>query len=355
MKFSAAAFLAMIMAGVPLLACGGGEPEPGAQPPESEAPQSSAEAPPAELEAPPAESEVWEGDVAAAARLLRPPEGTEADWEILREKTIWAWELGLDTLSMGESMAFLGLSFVGAPYVANTLELPGSEQVVVNLQEMDCVTFVENVLALAHFIRKAEPGTLDSDAETQALYKRLLRQIRYRGGRVDGYPSRLHYFSDWILDNEAKGLVQEITRELGGVEDPRAIDFMSTHPQAYRQLANPVVFRAIQNQEVYLSGLVRYRIPEGEMAAGISRIQDGDIIAATSTVQGLDVGHTGLALWQDNALHLLHAPNVDGSVEVSDLPLAERVWRLEGMDGIRVVRPLPQDSQLGGSGPGASP
>ena len=317
----------LFLGALSLVACTGEDPAPGDQSPESEE---------------------WGGDVAAAARLLRPPEGTEADWEILREKAIWAWELGLDTLSMGESMAGRGLSFVGTPYVANTLELPGSEQVVVNLQEMDCVTFVENVLALAHFIREADEELLESDLETQSLYKRILTGIRYRGGRVNGYPSRLHYFSEWILDAEAKELVREVTEDLGGVEDYRAIDFMTTHPESYRQLANPPVFQAMENTEVYLSGLTRYRIPQDEIATWSSWIQDGDIIAATSTVEGLDVVHTGLALWREGVLHLLHAPNVGETVEVSDLPLAQRVMRLESMDGIRVVRPL--EPGVGGDG-----
>ena len=311
--------LLVILGGLPVLACGGEGPTPGEDS---------------------VGSEEWGGDVAAAARLLRPPEGTEADWEILREKAIWSWELGLDTLPMGESMAFLGLSLVGTPYVANTLDLPGSEQVVVNLQEMDCVTFVENVLALAHFIRAANPKTLESDLETRGLYQRILTRIRYRSGRVDGYPSRLHYFTDWILRNESKGLVRELTAELGGVEDHRAIDFMSAHPEAYRQMANPLIFDAIRDLEFHLSTLTRYRIPQDQIPTWSSWIRDGDIIAATSTVEGLDVGHTGLALWRDGDLHLLHAPNVGGTVEVSDLPLAERIMRLESMDGIRVVRPL---------------
>ena len=295
---------------------------------------------PSESEADQAQGEEWAGDISAAARLLRPPEGTEADWQILREKAIWAWELGVDTLPMGESMAFLGVSFVGTKYVPATLELPGSEQVVVNLQELDCVTFVENTLALALFIRQVEPEILDSDFETQAAYRRILSRIRYRGGRVDGYPSRLHYFSDWILDNEAKGLVEDVTADLGGEEDFRAIDYMSNHPDAYRQLSNPVVFNAIQDREFYLSSLGRYMIPKDEIAQRTSWIQDGDIIAATSAVDGLDVAHTGLAFWRDGVLHLLHAPLVGEAVEVSDLPLAERILRIESQDGIRVVRPL---------------
>lgn len=317
-------FLLVLLAGLVLWGCGGSDTE-------SE------------------ESEEWGGDVAAAARLLRPHEGTEEDWQILRDKAIWSWELGLDTLPMGESMAFIGLSFVGTKYVPATLELPGEEEVVVNLQELDCVTFVENVLALALFIRQAEPEILESEMETQARYRRILTRIRYRRGRVDGYPSRLHYFTDWILDNQAKGLVQEVTADLGGEEDFRAIDFMSTHPESYRQLANPMVLNAIQDREFYLSGLGRYRIPQEEIATRSSWIQDGDIIAATSTVDGLDVAHTGLAFWRDGALHLLHAPLVGEVVEVSRIPLADRILRIEGQDGIRVIRPQePGASEMGG-------
>ena len=162
---------------------------------------------------------------------------------------------------------------------------------------------------------------------------------------MDGYPSRLHYFTDWILDNEAKGLVREITVELGGVEDIGALDFMSQHPEAYRQLANPLDLRAIQERESYLSGLSRYRIPQEEIPAVSTWVEDGDIIAATSTVEGLDVAHTGLALWQNGSLYLLHAPLVGEVVEVSRLPLADRVSRIEGQDGIRVIRPLEVEAE----------
>jgi hypothetical protein len=296
------------------------------------------------------DSEVWEGDVEAAALLLRPKEGTPDDWRILREKAIWAWELGLDTLSMGESMVYLGLSFLDSRYTPGTLELPGSEELVVNLQELDCVTFVENVLALAQFIRSAKPRIAESEFETKTLYRQILTRIRYRGGRIDGYPSRLHYFSDWILDNESKGFVREVTEQLEGIEDARAVDFMSEHPESYRQLANPLNLRAIQEQEFYLSGLIRHRIPEEEIPLRVPLILDGDIIAATSTVDGLDVAHTGIAVWLEDRLHLLHAPLVGEVVEVSALPLAERILRLESQDGIRVIRPLAPEEMNGPEG-----
>jgi hypothetical protein len=241
---------------------------------------------------------------------------------------------------MGEAMVRIGLSFEGVPFTPKTLELAGEEDVVVNLEEFDCVTLVENVLAMARFIKTQDSSVLDSGNRMRASYRGALREIRYRGARVDGYPSRLHYFSDWIRDNEAKGLVKEMTQDMGGEEDTEAIDFMSTHPEAYRQLANPEYLMAVREAEHRLSGLTRFRIPEGEIQTWMSWIQNGDIIAVTSTVEGLDVAHTGLAYWQGSELHLLHAPLVGEVVEVSRLPLAERILRLGGQDGIRVVRPL---------------
>jgi hypothetical protein len=293
--------------------------------------------------------ESWEGDPVAATRALRSPEGTEEDWEIFRSKVTWAWEAGLDTLPIGEAMAEIGLSFVGDPYIPGTLELAGPEGVVVNFEGFDCVTLVENAFALARFIKSYGPEVLESEGQSRELYRGALREMRYRNARVAGYPSRLHYFSDWILDNEAKGLVQEITGELGGEMDYKAIDFMTTHPDAYRQMSDAATWRAIQETEDRLSGMGRPKLPEEEIPTWMSWIRNGDIIAATTTVDGLDVAHTGLALWQDSELHLLHAPLVGEVVEVSQRPLAERILRLEGQDGIRVVRPL----DLPGSGGGA--
>jgi hypothetical protein len=296
---------------------------------------------------PTSDPEAWEGDIEEATRVLRPREGTDRDWEIFRATVTSAWEQGLDTLPIGDAMARIGESFVGWPYEPGTLELAGEEGVVINLEEFDCVTLVENVFALARFIKTQDPAVLNSEAAARAAYSGAIRELRYRRGRVEGYPSRLHYFSDWIRDNEAKGFVRELTQELGGEADPRAIDFMTSHPEAYRQLANLDFFRAVQETEWELSGLDRHKLLEGEIQTWVSWIRDGDIIAATSTVDGLDVAHTGLAYWQDGQLYLLHAPLVGEEVEVSRLPLAERILRLSGQDGIRVVRPLEPEGSAG--------
>ncbi len=96
----------------------------------------------------------------------------------------------------------------------------------------------------------------------------------------------------------------------------------------------------VREAEIALTAAGRTYVPEARIPQAAPRIQDGDIIAATSTVAGLDVAHTGLALWVEGALHLLHAPLVGDSVEVSTVPLAERIQSITGQDGILVARPI---------------
>jgi hypothetical protein len=267
-------------------------------------------------------------DTLAAITVEEKPQ----DSVIVEEKLAWARAQKLDTLPTGEIMARLGRTFVGAPYIPGTLEVPGPERLVVNLREFDCVTFVENMLAMARVLRSGSGG--------YPAFKRELLRIRYRSGRLTGYPSRLHYFSEWIADNEAKGIVKNITRELGGVQDTEPIDFMTQHLSAYRQLSDTALVSSIRATEKRLSATPRYVIPEDRIAIVANRIHNGDIIGAASNLPGLDVAHTGIALWVNGKLHLMHAPLVGSVVEISQLPLAERIKAIGKQDGIMVARPL---------------
>ena len=272
--------------------------------------------------------------------VMGEPTWVDEDWAIFSEKVAWAASERLDTLTLGDAMARMGRSFVGTAYVPQTLEVEGPESLVINFRGLDCVTFVENVLALSRFVRQHPPAILGDRAAAEAAYASLLTEIRYRGGAIDGYPSRLHYFTDWIADNDRRGLVRDITEELGGVRDDEPIDFMTTHTEAYRQLADPANVALVREAETRLSEAGRYFIPQGAIAAAADRIRDGDVIAATSTVPGLDVAHTGLALWVDGTLRLMHAPLVGDSVQISEITLAERIRGIGGQDGIIVARPL---------------
>jgi hypothetical protein len=263
----------------------------------------------------------------------------DEDWEIF-ESTVRATAAeGADTLPMGSAMALVGRRLVGTPYVPGTLEVEGPERLVINFRGLDCVTFVENVYAIAALVKAGAEARLSDRVEIEAQYERVLSMLRYRGGFVDGYPSRLHYFSDWIADADRKLMADEITGELGGVVDDEPIRFMSAHPDAYRQLADEDNLEAIRSIEARLSARGRAYVPEDRIAGVSDGIRDGDIIAATSTIDGLDVAHTGIAIRIDGVLRLMHAPLVGDVVQISETSLAERILAIDAQDGIMVARP----------------
>ncbi|MGB5402829.1 MAG: N-acetylmuramoyl-L-alanine amidase-like domain-containing protein [Robiginitalea sp.] len=233
---------------------------------------------------------------------------------------------------IGEVIVSTGQELLHTPYVAGTLEGHTPEILIVNLRGLDCTTFVENVLVVGGMLQE---GQTDWDT-----YLGHLERLRYRDGLRAGYASRLHYFTDWIRNNAEKGLVEDITQSLGGVPREKRIDFMGTHPALYPSLSSEASLSAVKNVEKELSAQVTYVLAKEEVSKVESQIKNGDIIALATSVDGLDVTHTGFAFRKDNGrIHLLHA-STRGGVEISKAPLAVYLQGVKGNTGIIVVRPL---------------
>ncbi len=327
---------------VALWACGGSMPQPEARGDGAPSGLSGSEVPGPASSGLPQPAEASKDGEPTAAQI--PLSGTETaeDWEILLDRIRWARSIGLDTADIGHAVAEIGRTFVGEPYTPYTLEVAGPdgpEALVVNLREFDCVTFVESALAIARTVQR-HPGVEDRETLERA-YAIELASLRYRDGVIDGYPSRLHYFSEWIEDNGRRGTVQSLSHLMGGTEDPERVDFMSAHADAYPQLALAANLEAIRAVEARLAEVARYPVRQNRIAQFEDQIRTGDVIAATSTVAGLDVAHTGIAVRIDGRVHLMHAPLVGSSVEISAKPLAERIAGIATQDGILVARPLP--------------
>ncbi|MEH0155909.1 N-acetylmuramoyl-L-alanine amidase-like domain-containing protein [Limibacter armeniacum] len=230
----------------------------------------------------------------------------------------------------GEISAQVGKTFLGMPYVAKTLEVGEEESLVVNLHGLDCTTYLENVLAFTLMVKE---GTDNFDR-----YAHYLEEIRYRDGKLDGYPSRLHYFSEWLADNEEKGFIKNVTKEIGGEPFEKKIDFMSTHRSSYPFLAtNDDNFKAIQDIEESLNGRTLYFIPKEKLSELESGIENGDLIAITTSIKGLDITHVGIAVKRGDRIHLMHASTV-GQVVVSDMPLADYLQKYKRHTGVMVGR-----------------
>ncbi|HEX9829004.1 MAG TPA: N-acetylmuramoyl-L-alanine amidase-like domain-containing protein [Bacteroidota bacterium] len=241
-----------------------------------------------------------------------------------------AVSLSLQKKPIGTVITEVGKSFIGTEYLANGIEAPGEERLVVNMRGLDCVSFCENAVVLARCIKK--------NAMSFDEYKRELQFLRYRGGVIEGYPSRLHYFTDYIYDGEKKGIWRDVTKT-SGESYRKKMNFMSTHPNAYQQLKeHPELVQVIAQQEEEISKREMYYIPKGSVHAIEHEIHDGDILAITTDIEGLDVSHTAIAIRQSDRLHMMHAPDVGYKVMITELPLAEYLAKNKRQTGIIVAR-----------------
>ena len=226
--------------------------------------------------------------------------------------------------------------FMGRPYIAHTLEVNDDEQLVVNTRELDCTTLVENVVAL----------TLchEQNRLNYADFCEVLQQIRYRGGIINGYPSRLHYFTDWIIDNSQKGIVSEIQMNKAPFTSVQTVrvNYMSQHPQSYKALkARPKYVPVVAEQEKELTGRQFRYIPKSEIQNSKllrSVIHDGDILAITTSKAGLDIAHLGFAVWRKDGLHLLNASQIHHKVVEEPKKKRKYLSKHPAHTGVRVIR-----------------
>lgn len=255
------------------------------------------------------------------------------DQEICKNTFQMAIDKNIIDFPLGDIIANIGRSFIGTEYVAHTLEKDGEEKLVVNLTGLDCTTFLENCLAFGRLIKSHKFEFND--------YVKELTYIRYRDGKLNGYTSRLHYFSDWIFNNTSKGIVEDITRSIGGEEISFNVYFMSKNPDKYKQLnANPNFVPIIAEQEKSINSRTYYYIPKEKVNLFESKIKNGDLIAITTNIGGLDIGHVGVAVMEnDGRIHFMHAPLVGAKVQISPEPLPEYLMKIKKHTGIIVLRP----------------
>lgn len=232
-----------------------------------------------------------------------------------------------------ERIMFIAEKFVDTPYVAHTLESGTDEVLTVNLDELDCTTYVETVMAMA--IAAGEKRTSWRD------YISALESLRYRGGEMDGYPSRLHYISDWIVDNSHRGNVVEVTDRFPDTRImTKTIDFMSRNADKYPALADSANLQGIKRFEagyknhrfVYLP----WNVVGNKNVRGM--LQEGDIVAMLSKLKNLDVTHMGILVKDQKGIpYLLHASMSGGKVMKTTISLSEFL-RKNDMPGIRIIR-----------------
>lgn len=264
-----------------------------------------------------------------AGTFISYAQGTQSDKGIFESylNSVQTVDKLCSDILMDETAKF----FLGVPYVGKTLEYE-PERLIVNLREMDCMTFVENVLALAEASASGTPSW-------QTYLEKLL-QIRYRDGKIEDYTSRLHYTSDWIYENEKKGLIADITKEIGGVPLAMDVSFVSTHPESYMQLqSHPEYIAVMAKKEKEINSRQYYYIPKEEIDKREAQIRTGDIVCFVTSIKGLDISHVGIVHKEGDKMTFIHASSGKKRVIINEESLQDYVLGIKKSKGIMVLRP----------------
>ena len=235
------------------------------------------------------------------------------------------------TESVADCIIEYGTSFIDVPYVSHTIDENETEQLVINLDKFDCATYVETVLAMAK-VSVENKGSYDGFTE-------VVQKLRYHNGVIDGYPSRIHYFSDWLYENSQNLILDNVTGSIGGDLYQKTVNFMSTNPNLYVHLKDDKAAQEkIKETENAMNGRKQFFIPKEKVKAIESEIKEGDIIGITTSVKGLDISHEGFAIKRKGRIHLLHASSDEKKVVISTLPLPEYLMSHKSQTGIMICR-----------------
>ena len=243
---------------------------------------------------------------------------------------------GWRQMPMPTLMGTVAREFIDTPYVAYTLELDDHKEIPsCNLEGLDCVTFFENTLDIARMLKLG--GSTPDDLMTQ------IELTRYRGGRLTDYTSRLHYTTDWIYDNEKKGVVKDLSKELPGAEPfTQQVGYMSAHPDSYRMLkANPDLVPKIHAMEETVNARQKWYLPLDKIGAAEHLFRTGDIVGVCTTHSGIDIAHTGIC-YRDDAemLHFMDASSLDMKVTLEPRDFSRDFRWSRANTGVVIARPL---------------
>lgn len=254
-------------------------------------------------------------------------------WYVFDHIITYARANGFSDLPIGEIMGKIGKVLIATPYVGGTLE-GTPERCRIDLTGVDCVTFFEDVLGISRLLKKGKNSFDD-----------LIKEItytRYRGGKLNGYLSRLHYTADWIADNEIKKVVKNITPNLAGAIPLQLnVSFMSQHPQYYAPLSeDPILVPKIAETERNINASKHWYIPSSAVKAIEPQLMTGDIVAVATNKEGLDYAHTGLIFRDErNRARFLHA-SLDKKRVFLDKTISGYLKGVPSHIGVTIVRPI---------------
>lgn len=219
-----------------------------------------------------------------------------------------------DTAAAGRSerSELLSRQFLGTPYGANTLvgSATEPEQLVVELQRIDCFTYADYVEALKR------AGDRDE-------FINSLIDVRYRDGVV-AFENRKHFFTDWSATQPA--IATDVTAGLSSDAVRSAKNLNAKDPGGTYLPGLPVVARSV----TYIPS---DRVDDSVIAG----LRTGDYIGAYAEDGGLDVTHVGVFVDAPDGPVFRNASSRSADNRVVDSALMDYV---QTVPGIVVLRPV---------------
>jgi Protein of unknown function (DUF1460) len=231
------------------------------------------------------------------------------------------------TTQIGDAIVHFGKQHLGKKYLANTLEEGDDYRLILRNDVFDCMTFVEYSLACAF----ADQGKFDIE--------HYVCHLRYRDGKMNGYGSRLHYFTEWLIQAKQHGWLQDITSSFGDQKLLPTVNFMSQNRSKYKSITTDAIMNDIVNAEATINNQKLTFIPKDLVKNKLPLLQNGDIIGITTQTKGLDVSHIGIITILNGQPHLLHASTTEKKVVITKEPLYKYLLSNATQTGIIVVRP----------------
>jgi len=209
------------------------------------------------------------------------------------------------------------------------------EKLRVELSRFECVTFIESSLAVARCGFRGEP--------TVACFEREIVASRYRGGAISDYASRLHYFDDWIDDNEARKRLKNLTPELGGEPLTRSYFHITSRVLPRSDVSKDalaVLTREVAATESRLSRVSHLVLSRDRAPQILDQLEDGDLVAFVRDRSGLLIHHAGFIYRVRGKPRLLHASSYHQRVVLTSDDVASYLLRRPERRGVLVARPL---------------
>ncbi|MEN2986261.1 MAG: N-acetylmuramoyl-L-alanine amidase-like domain-containing protein [Thermodesulfovibrionaceae bacterium] len=191
--------------------------------------------------------------------------------------------------AVDRKIEFISEEFIGIPYKKNSLigSVHKKEELVVDFEGVDCMTFIEYVEALR----------LSSDFYS---FIENLKTVRYFDGVVD-FNKRRHFFTDWNKLKTVKNITSELSKNIKGI---------------IKEINKSKENLLVEGLDVK-KRRINY-IPLEFIEETIPKLKTGDYCGFYTSKMGLDVDHVGIIVIKKEKIILRHASSLKGFVTDED-------------------------------------